>query len=128
VHSRALANTQADTPIEFNRETGEVQICFHLDDPLESYNLNQRRPIAASIRHAFDLRDRADGCAHIDECGNRCGSHRALEYDHIIPYALGGPDTVENVRLLCREHNAFHSHRTFGAAASKWRAAKNKEI
>jgi 5-methylcytosine-specific restriction endonuclease McrA len=121
--SRALATPQADTPSEFNRETGDEQVCFHLDDPLEPHPSDQRRPLAASIRQAVNLRDRAGGCTHIDEYGNRCGSHRALEYDHIIPYALGGPDTVENVRLICREHNSYSSYRVFGQAAFHWRDA-----
>jgi 5-methylcytosine-specific restriction endonuclease McrA len=127
-HSRPLATTQADTPIGFDRETGEVQNCLHLDDPLEPHALDRRRPLAASIRQAVDLRDRADGCTHIDEYGNRCGSHHSLEYDHIIRYALGGPDTVENVRLLCREHNSFHSYQIFRQAAQRWRAGKAQEF
>jgi 5-methylcytosine-specific restriction endonuclease McrA len=126
-HSRALAPTQADTPVEFDCDTDEVQICFHLDAPLEPHPSDQRRPLAASIRQAVDLRDRAGGCTHIDQYGNRCGSHHALEYDHITPFALGGPDSVENVRLLCREHNSFHSYRAFGKAAFTWRTAKQKD-
>jgi hypothetical protein len=125
--SRALATPQADTPSEFDCDTGEVQICFHLNDPLEPHPSDQRRPLAASIRQAVDLRDRAGGCTHIDEYGNRCGSHRALEYDHIIPYAHGGRDSVENVRLLCREHNSYSSYRVFGQAAFRWRGAQNEQ-
>lgn len=30
-----------------------------------------------------------------------CGSTHNLQYDHIQPKALGGSDTVENLRLLC---------------------------
>jgi hypothetical protein len=132
IHSTAGAGsthrTQAAPPIEIDRETGEGQICFHLNDPLEPHPSDQRRHIAASIRHAVDLRDRAGGCTHIDENGNRCGSHRALEYDHRTPSALGGPDTVENLRLLCREHNSFHSYQIFGRAALSWRSVMSKEI
>lgn len=38
--------------------------------------------------------------------GRRCGASAWLQYDHIVPYALGGvSDRSENVRLLCGAHN-----------------------
>lgn len=36
-----------------------------------------------------------------EKCEN-CGSHYALEIDHIIPRALGGPNEKNNLRILCR--------------------------
>jgi hypothetical protein len=30
-----------------------------------------------------------------------CGSTHNLQYDHLIPFALGGKSTLENIRLLC---------------------------
>ncbi len=29
-----------------------------------------------------------------------------LSLDHIYPWSLGGPDTVENLRVLCRSCNS----------------------
>ena len=37
-------------------------------------------------------------------CKN-CGSSRALELDHIKPFAQGGKTSMENLRLLCRNCN-----------------------
>lgn len=34
-----------------------------------------------------------------------CGARDYLEFDHIIPYAKGGANTVDNVQLLCRRCN-----------------------
>ena len=34
-----------------------------------------------------------------------CGSNFDLQYDHIIPVALGGATTVENLQVLCGECN-----------------------
>lgn len=31
----------------------------------------------------------------------KCGSTHNLQFDHIVPYALGGKSTLENIRLLC---------------------------
>jgi hypothetical protein len=34
-----------------------------------------------------------------------CGSNEALEYDHIIPVAMGGSNTERNLQLLCEPCN-----------------------
>jgi hypothetical protein len=35
----------------------------------------------------------------------RCGSNRNLEFDHIIPVAMGGANTARNLQLLCEPCN-----------------------
>ena len=40
-----------------------------------------------------------------DEKCQQCDSPNRLEFDHRLPKALGGKDTVENLRLLCRNCN-----------------------
>ena len=59
---------------------------------------NRRRTekITRSIREAVRRRD-AETC---QECGYDELPHR-LEIDHIIPYRLGGPTSLDNLRLLC---------------------------
>lgn len=34
-----------------------------------------------------------------------CGSRFDLQYDHVLPFALGGATTVDNLQLLCGECN-----------------------
>jgi 5-methylcytosine-specific restriction endonuclease McrA len=46
--------------------------------------------------------------------GQRCGSRFGLEFDHIIPKALGGESTSENLRLVCRTHNQWHAIQALG--------------
>jgi len=59
--------------------------------------LSDRKPIPESVRHEVWRRD--DG-----KC-TRCGSRVRLEFDHIIPIALGGGSTARNLQLLCEECN-----------------------
>ncbi|WPU66226.1 HNH endonuclease [Peredibacter starrii] len=54
------------------------------------------RAIPASVKRTVYGRDK--------KCTN-CGTTHNLNYDHIIPYSMGGPSSVENLRLLCRECN-----------------------
>jgi 5-methylcytosine-specific restriction endonuclease McrA len=34
-----------------------------------------------------------------------CGSAFDIQYDHVIPFAMGGASTVENLQILCAECN-----------------------
>ncbi len=68
---------------------------------------------------------RRDGGACVFETGAdaRCGSRNWLEYDHIVPWGLGGVSgKPSNIRLLCRTHNQLMGRRTFGEAAMRGRA------
>ena len=75
------------------------------------------RYIPRSVRHQVYKRDRAQ-CTFVGESGHRCTETVGLQYDHIIPYALGGPNTVENLRLTCHAHNQLLGERIFGDKVS----------
>ena len=51
------------------------------------------------------------GCDHIFSNGERCGSRRNLQIDHIVDFSEGGANTQENLRLLCAAHNRYRSDR-----------------
>jgi 5-methylcytosine-specific restriction endonuclease McrA len=57
----------------------------------------QRDVIAEEVRLAVWRRD-AGRCVS-------CGSKERLQFDHVIPVALGGAGTVENLQLLCASCN-----------------------
>ena len=40
-------------------------------------------------------------------CGTR---HGPFEIDHIVPWSAGGPDTSDNLRVLCRDCNQARSN------------------
>jgi hypothetical protein len=95
-------------------ETGEVQYCFNVNaDPELPPRPAARRAIPAHVRHAVWRRDHGQ-CTHVNSAGERCRSRFRVEPDHLIPHALGGPETVENLFLKCRVHNTLAAHRAFG--------------
>lgn len=80
--------------------------------------------IAAGIRRAVWERDGAR-CTFVGPTGVRCETRRFLEFDHVRPRALGGKDTVSNLRLLCRAHNDSERRRILGDrryAGATWAA------
>ena len=73
-----------------------------------------RRPDAATL-HALYQRDQG-ACQYVDpKSGRKCGSKRALEVEHKIPYAMGGKTELENLELLCRSHNSLRAIEVYGA-------------
>lgn len=79
----------------------------------------RRREIPQWIKDRVQRRDGGQ-CSFTACDGKRCGERKGLEYDHIIPWALGGKsDELCNVRLLCRTHNQLAGRRIFGAEAMK---------
>jgi hypothetical protein len=71
------------------------------------------RDIAANVRRAVGSRD--DGrCTFVGKDGRRCNERGFVEFHHDEPYGIGGENTVGNIKLLCRAHNAFESVRFYG--------------
>ncbi|MBZ5624807.1 MAG: HNH endonuclease [Acidobacteriia bacterium] len=63
--------------------------------------LDRRTAISTSVRTEVWRRDEGR-CV-------RCGSRDRLEFDHIIPVALGGSNTSRNIELLCETCNRLKS-------------------
>lgn len=70
------------------------------------------RHIPAAVKRAVWARD--DGrCAFVGTNG-RCAETGFLEFHHVVPYAVGGASTVENLQLLCAAHNKHEAECFFG--------------
>jgi hypothetical protein len=41
-------------------------------------------------------------------------SSTGLHYHHRLPFADGGPTTVDNLELRCRAHNSYEAEQWFG--------------
>jgi hypothetical protein len=72
-----------------------------------------RTAIPAAVKRAVWARD-GRRCTWPLDGGGCCGSTHRLELDHIIPWAEWGPDTVENLRVICGRHNSLAARRVFG--------------
>lgn len=75
--------------------------------------LKRSRYIPRGIRRDVVGRDQAR-CQHLRADGTICGEIKFLEMDHVQPHALGGPNTRENLRLLCWAHNQLRAEVQFG--------------
>lgn len=83
---------------------------------------SRSRHIPRATRDLVLLRD-GQQCTYVGPTGCRCEARTNLHVDHIHPYALGGGNEAENLRVLCAAHNGRLAERTFGARA---RAAKER--
>lgn len=85
-----------------------------------------RDAVPAHIRRDVLLRDEGRCQAKLHD-GTICGSKVRLQLDHIRPVALGGPSTVENLRLVCERHNQLAARKVFGDAWMDLFGRRNSE-
>jgi 5-methylcytosine-specific restriction endonuclease McrA len=71
------------------------------------------RTIPRWVRRAVWRRDQGR-CAFVSSDGRRCTETHFLQYHHIIPWALGGRATIDNISLRCRSHNQYEADLVFG--------------
>lgn len=107
----------------------EALIELLVDAALERFeNIGRLRPrraasktrrVPAWIRRIVWSRDEGR-CSYRSPGGARCESKRFLQYDHIVPWALGGrSDDASNIRLLCRAHNLRLGRKAFPEATAR---------
>jgi len=65
------------------------------------------RYVPAAVKRTVWARD-GEQCAFVGTAG-RCQERRFLELHHVIPFADGGPTSVENLQVRCRAHNVYES-------------------
>jgi 5-methylcytosine-specific restriction endonuclease McrA len=74
----------------------------------------RRRYISLKVKRAVRERDE-HRCSYVDlVTGRRCNQTARLEFDHVTPFAVGGDDSVQNLRLRCRAHNALTAAQFYG--------------
>jgi hypothetical protein len=95
------------TPEDPHRKARRIQTSTP-EDPRQ-----RGRYIPVAVRRRIRERD-GQRCAYVDHQGQRCRETSCLEIHHVVPHALGGPSTTENLGLRCRSHNALAAEQDFG--------------
>lgn len=74
------------------------------------------RAIPVEIQRAVRARS-GNQCEFIDpQTQRRCDCRVQLEFDHRVPFMMGGLHTVDNLRHYCRAHNQLAAVRFYGVA------------
>ena len=76
--------------------------------------ITHSRHIPARVKNQVWTRDKGR-CTFRAPNGEKCGSTYNLQFDHYpVPFARGGPNTPDNLRLLCARHNRHTAEQGFG--------------
>jgi 5-methylcytosine-specific restriction endonuclease McrA len=118
VKSAAQKKADNDAPSDtVNRET------VHCDAVHRRADTTKEKPLSVKSRYIpveaqRAVRRRSGGrCEYVDcKTQRRCTSRFGLQFDHIVPFAQGGPSTLENLRHLCANHNRLAAVQVFGRA------------
>ena len=94
--------TPADVQALVNQEKNTRRLALAKAHALQAMSEQLERPrqrehITREVRIEVWQRD-AGRCVE-------CGAQESLEFDHIIPFAMGGGNTVRNLQLLCGNCN-----------------------
>jgi len=103
--TRSAAPKETTPPAEESAPQGEAQA---------QKGSSRREAIPASVQRKVWIRDRSR-CTYLDAvAGKRCECRTYLQIDHVVPVALGGNSEVDNLRLLCAQHNKLEAVRVLG--------------
>ena len=73
----------------------------------------KRRHVQNEVRRQLLARDGLC-CTFTNEGGQRCSARAFLQVHHERAWSKGGPDTLDNLRLLCAAHNRLLAELEFG--------------
>ncbi len=74
----------------------------------------RRKHIPHQIRRQLLERD-GFGCSFVCDDGRPCGAQGLLQIHHERAFGKGGPDSLQNLRLVCAAHNALLAQEEYGA-------------
>jgi hypothetical protein len=67
-------------------------------------------------------------CTFVGSDGQRCTARKFIQIHHEDPWARGGGETVDNLRILCASHNRLLAERDFGRELVADRIAKSTSV
>jgi hypothetical protein len=77
------------------------------------HTLVARRHVPNATKREITARDGIQ-CTFVGSDGRRCATSRFIQIHHDEPWARGGRETVDNLRMLCAAHNRFLAEQDFG--------------
>ena len=89
------------------------------------FGMSGKRPHLPSELRELVL-ERADYRCEFKAGNARCRERTSLQIDHVIPDALGGPTSLENLRCLCSAHNLWAAEVAFGRAFIRTKIARGR--
>jgi len=110
--SRGAAPAPSAPPPELPKPEVSTPDSSNLDAQ-SAPNPNPNRHCPAAVARAVFLRD-GQQCSYVSPTGRRCSARRCLELDHVVPWAVGGESTIENLRVRCRAHNQRYARQYYG--------------
>lgn len=121
IKRRAEKKTRTAGRTEAKKSKGSAEKIRQVNKPLRSSrpenkiisNSKQSRYIPQAVRDKVYMRD-GGRCTFVGTNGKRCPEDQYLQIDHIVPYARGGKNTAENLRLLCPSHNMLLAEHAYG--------------
>lgn len=123
--SKSRASRDADSnkspPAQEVTRLPKTESPIWLDPALLKLEVSGPTP-SAPMKRAVWKRDQGT-CVYVDPMtGRKCCSRHRIQFDHVIPYAFGGPTRINNLQLLCQQHNLLKAHRDFGPEKLKKRS------
>jgi 5-methylcytosine-specific restriction endonuclease McrA len=90
------------------------------DDPKPKAMQKTTNPRAISIAVRDEVFVSGEGvCSYVGPDGKKCGSKHVVQVDHKNPVGRGGSASINNLRLLCAEHNRMEAARIMGKAGRR---------
>jgi HNH endonuclease len=131
----AVIERALDSPIERTERERFAQTKSprrsRASDPVKSKRSLKSRAFRAGVRGHVpnDVKRQIaarDGlqCTFVGSDGQRCTATKFTQIHHEEPWAHGGGETVENLRMLCAAHNRLLAEREFGRALVAERIAE----
>lgn len=105
----------------------EKQKYGRTEQPRSGWAEPRGRHIPSALRREVSQRDGGQ-CTFVAPDGRRCGERMRLEFDHVLPIAMGGVTSFSNLRLRCQPHNQYEAERILGRPlVERHRAAPQHE-
>lgn len=85
----------------------------HTTKPRWSRGPSDPSDISAEVQRIVWVRDRGR-CTYVGPDGHRCNERRFVQFHHLVPRALHGEATANQITLRCRAHNDYDGRLWFG--------------